>query len=484
MRTKPVQSKFCVKPRAFKAKGGQGVQKDIYRAYEHGYREDILLRRLYLKFRIRVQALIRTALAHTFPRLHYVVGLVVVCCMSASAIAAPSVFKGGHAKGRFLLITLPDDSRYLDAVDTPAVDLDGVVRLRFDWGTDKVSLKADYQMITRNGDSVILARDLSGVVTIPHPVTNDARRFFDLTHIISQDDDSFLVQCLDRLYVDAVGSNVVARVGRQVVSWGNGLIYTPMDFLNPFDPSTVDKEYKTGDDMVYGQYLRQRGDDVQAVWVVRRDYQGEVTDDVDTVSAKYHGFAGDKEYDLLLAEHYDDYILGVGGITNLGGAIWRGDVMVTETQTETVTSLVTNLTYSWVNGGHNINGILEYFFNGFGQNDGDYSPAALAANPDLVERIVRGELFTLGRHYIAASTLIEVTPLWLLTPNVFFNISDGSSMVQLVSTYDFAQNARFLFSMGIPLGASGTEFGGIDSAIDGEQLSTGINLFAQLAWYF
>jgi hypothetical protein len=246
----------------------------------------------------------------------------------------------------------------------------------------------------------------------------------------------------------------------------------------------VDKEYKTGDDMVYGQYLRQSGDDVQAVWVVRRDAEGEVTDDVDTVSAKYHGFIGDKEYDLLLAEHYDDFILGIGGITNLGGAIWRGDVMLTETQTETVTSLVTNLSYSWVGGGHNINGILEYFFNGFGQSDGDYSPAALAANPDLVERYLRGELFTLGRHYIAASALIEVTPLWLLTPNVFFNLSDGSAMVQLFSTYDFQQNTRFLVSLGIPFGASGTEFGGIDSAIDGEQLSTGLNLFAQLAWYF
>ncbi len=411
-------------------------------------------------------------------------GLILACFLSVSVVAAPPAFRGGHLKAQFLLNTLPDDSLFLDSIDTPATDLNSDLRLKFNWSTDKVSLNADYQLITRQGDSIVLARDLSGAVTIPNPVSNDNFRLFDLTHVISEDENSFLVHRLDRLFVDATGKQAVARVGRQAVSWGNGLIYTPMDFFNPFDPATVDKEYKTGDDMLYGQYLNQNGDDLQAVWVVRRDSEGEVSSDVDSVSAKYHGFAGDKEYDLLLAEHYEDFILGVGGITNVGSAIWRGDITLTETQTDTVTSVVTNLSYSWVGWGHNISGVLEYFYNGFGQSNGDYSPTALAANPDLVDRYARGELFTLGRHYIAASALIEVTPLWLLTPNVFLNASDGSSLVQLVSSYDFKQDWLFLTALSIPIGPPGTEFGGIDSGIEGKQLSTGLNLFAQLAWYF
>jgi len=411
-------------------------------------------------------------------------GLILASFLSVSVVAAPPAFTGGHLKAQFLLNTLPDDSLFLDSIDTPATDLNSDLRLKFNWSANKVSLNADYQLITRQGDSIVLARNLSGAVTVPNPVSNDDFRLFDLTHVISEDENSFLVHRLDRLFVDVTSTQAVARVGRQAVSWGNGLIYTPMDFFNPFDPATVDKEYKTGDDMLYGQYLKQNGDDLQAVWVVRRDGEGEVSSDVDSVSAKYHGFAGDKEYDLLLAEHYDDIILGIGGITNVGGAIWRGDITLTETQTDTVTSVVTNLSYSWVGWGHNISGVLEYFYNGFGQSDGDYSPTALAANPDLVDRYARGELFTLGRHYIAVSALIEVTPLWLLTPNVFFNASDASSMVQLVSSYDFKQDWQFLAALSIPIGPSGTEFGGIDSGIDGKQLSTGLNLFAQLAWYF
>ena len=44
-----------------------------------------------------------------------------------------------------------------------------------------------------------------------------------------------------------------------------------MDVFNPFDPAAVDKEYKTGDDMLYGQYLLNNGNDMQGVAMVRRN---------------------------------------------------------------------------------------------------------------------------------------------------------------------------------------------------------------------
>ena len=129
-------------------------------------------------------------------------------------------------------------------------------------------------------------------------------------------------------------------------------------------------------------------------------------------------------------------------------------------------------------------GILEYFYNGFGIDDGNYSPEVLADNPELVERILRGELFTLGRHYIAASAMVEITPLWLLTPNVFLNASDGSLLAQLVSSYDVKQDIQILAALGLPVGSEGTEYGGIDSGIPGKPLSFGASLFVQLAVYF
>ena len=413
-----------------------------------------------------------------------VVLFVISCGCSASGNADTKLFKGGHAKYLFLLNTFPDDSLFLDYIDTPSVDHFGDLRLKFGGQKGRVKLVADYQLLAGKGDGFTLSSSLPGNILVQERIPTDRFRLMDLTHVISEDSDSAVAHRLDRLYVDLTSTNAVARIGRQAVSWGNGLIYTPMDFFNPFDPAAVDKEYKTGDDMLYGQYLRQNGDDAQAVWVFRRDLAGEVTSDVDSIAAKYHGFAGEREYDLLIAEHFDDNIFGIGGITNLGGAVWRGDITLTDTQTDTVFSLVTSLSYSWIGWGKNVSGILEYFYNGFGIADGNYSPAALASNPDLVERIARGELFTLGRNYVAASAMVEITPLWLLTPNVFINVSDGSLLAQLVSSYDFRQDWRILAAFSLPVGPAGTEFGGIDSRVPGKTLSTGLNLFAQLAWYF
>lgn len=419
----------------------------------------------------------------------YAILILLNCALISSAVANNDWFKGGHTKYRFLLNTLPENSLLLDYVDTPMIDHNGDLRLLFDWQKDKVSLVADYQLIAQHGDSLTLAKNLPGSAIITDPIADDDNRLFDLTHVISEGNNSALTHRLDRLYAEYAGTDAVGRFGRQAISWGNGLIYTPMDFINPFDPSAIDKEYKTGDDMLYGQYLQQNGNDLQAVWVFRRDINGDVTNDVNTIAAKYHGFAGSREYDLLLAQHYDDYIIGIGGLTDIGGAIWRGDITLTRVnnslaKTENVASLVTSLSYSWISWSHNISGVIEYFYNGFGQNNGDYSPAALASNPGLVKRIIRGELFTLGRHYLVASAMVEMTPLWLLTPNVFVNTSDGSFLAQLATTVDLKQDWQLLAAISVPVGAAGTEYGGIESGIAGKQLSTELNVFAQLAWYF
>ena len=80
--------------------------------------------------------------------------------------------------------------------------------------------------------------------------------------------------------------------------------------------------------------------------------------------------------------------------------------------------------------------------------------------------------------------MIEVTPLFRLTPNLFVNLEDPSALVQVVAQYDWRQNLQVLAALNIPAGSDGTEYGGIESPIDGLYLSTDASLFAQLAWYF
>jgi len=392
----------------------------------------------------------------------------------------------GHTKLRAVGQSYPQDSLYRDLLGSEALDVSGDLRLNFESSTDRFSFDAAYQLIGATGDNVRLGQTAPPGSFVSFPsLPNDKRRWFDLTDIISESSDTVLLQRLDRLWVGYTSEKTVVRFGRQALSWGNGLFFAPMDLVNPFDPAAIDTEYKAGDDMLYLQYLRDSGDDVQGAYVVRRNL---LTGDVDaadaTAAVKYHGFAGEVEYDLLVAQDYDDAVLGIGGGRDIGGAVWRADVVVTRADNEAVWQFVTNLSYSWTWGGRNMSGAVEYYFDGFGQHAGDYDPASLAGNPALVERLLRGETFNLGRNYLAGSVLIEMTPLWTLTPTALVNLADPSALLQLVTNYSLADNMVLLASLNVPVGPNGSEYGGIDTGIPGLYLSSGPGLFAQFAWYF
>jgi len=394
---------------------------------------------------------------------------------AAAASAADNLEFGGHGKLRAAAAALPGDSAFRELLGSHALDASGELRAKLAVGGGRWSFAADYQLVALDWDSLAVTAALPG----------DRRRYLDLTSVVTESEQRALLHRLDRLSLSYTGERVVVRAGRQALSWGNGMFYAPMDLVNPFDPTAVDTEYKAGDDMLYAQVLRGNGDDLQFAYVARRDpVTGDAGAATATTALKYHGLAGDHEFDILLARHYEDDIAALGGSLTLGGAIARGDLVATRTGDDTVWQFVGNLTYSWVGFGRNMSGAFEYHFNGFGQHDGRYSPAELVGNPDLLARLDRGESFVLGRHYLAASVAVEVTPLWNLTPMVFANLEDPSGLLQLVSSYSLADDMTLLASIALPAGPGGSEFGGPESGVDGRYLSRGASVFLQFAWYY
>ncbi len=410
--------------------------------------------------------------------------LLLVLAGAAAADDGPYRF-GGHTKLRFVGTSFPSESLLRPLAGRRSLDLEGDLRLTFDAASGRWTFDADYQLIGLYGDRVEYTRDLPPAVSLFGPrLPGDARRLFDFTTVMHDRDKSAALHRLDRFWAGYASEKAVIRVGRQAISWGNGLFYAPMDLVNPFDPAAIDTEYKAGDDMLYVQYLQDSGNDVQGAVVVRRNpMDREIEREQATVAAKYHGFAGAAEYDLLVAEHYDDVVVGVGGTYSLGGAVLRGDLVVTDTDRDRYMQLVANWSYSWTWRGRNMSGALEYFFNGFGQHDGRYDPQSLVGNPDLLARVARGETFALGRHYVAGSVLVEMTPLWTFTPTLLANVDDPSGMLQFVTSFSLSDNMTFLGSLNLPLGKNGSEFGGIESD-PGQYLARGPGVFAQLAWYF
>ena len=392
---------------------------------------------------------------------------------------------GGHLKYQFTGTTFPENSVFREPLGESATGHAAELRLKLSGNSGKWDFNADYQFLVIYSDLLGASRELPLLPGSGANVISDDRRWFDLTHDIEDSGKKAVVQRLDRLSLGYTGNKTVLRFGRQAISWGNGLVFTPMDVFNPFDPAAVDKEYKTGDDMLYGQYLFDSGNDLQGVAIVRRDpVTGKTESDQSSLAAKYHAFIGTNEVDLLAARHYGDSILGIGGILSVGGSVWRGDLTWTDTGEDTFVSGVASISYSWVLGGRNWSGVLEYYHNGFGVQGDDYSLTVLAQHPELLKRIERGELFTLGRNYIVASATVEITPLFNLVPNFFVNLGDPSGLIQLVAQYDWQQDIQLLGALNIPAGPDGSEYGGIDGPVPGSFFSNDASLFAQFAWYF
>ena len=393
---------------------------------------------------------------------------------------------GGRISPQIVVTTYPGDSAFEDVFGSSSVDSAVDARVVFGAQNDRWSFDADYQLVGLYADTLEFTRELPLELQILFPhLPTDRTRLFDLTHVFTDSGKTAAYQRLDRLAVGYASDHLVMKFGRQAITWGNGLVYNVMDIFNPFDPAAVDKEYKTGDDMLYGQYLYSSGNDLQGVMVFRRDpFTEEVEADQGSLAFKYHHMASISEYDALVAKHYGDTLVGAGANVSIGGAVWRGDAVVTFTDDDTVPSLVTSLSQSWTWGGTNFSGLAEYFYNGFGRSDGCYSFECLSENPELLERVARGELFTLGRHYLALSAMIEVTPLFLLTPNIFVNVTDPSALVQVVFQNDLRENLLLWSAIKVPVGSSGTEFGGAATEIPGVYLSSGPSASVQLVWYW
>jgi hypothetical protein len=395
---------------------------------------------------------------------------------------------GGHLKYQYTFTDYPASAVAALLGDDPASDhsLDG--RLKAEWRGAGFDFIAHYEVLALAGDSVATRQALnaaglqrSGTV---NGLPDDRQRLFNLTDVFVDDSRASAVQRLDRLSVGYTSGSATLRFGRQAVSWGNGLVFQVLDFVNPFSPIAIDKDYKTGEDMLYGQWQWAGQGDAQLMLLPRRDA---LTHDLDHEQAsnavKAHVRAGQFDVDMLAARHYDQTLLGFGVVHSVGGAVWRLDALHTSVpEQQDVWSLVTNLDYSWVLFGKNMYGFAEYYRNGFGSaRESGYLPA----DPELTARLLRGEVFTLGRDYATLGVQVELSPLVNIFANVIQNLNDASRYLQLRGVYDWRQNTQFMAGLNLPGGETGSEYGGIPvPSPPGGTLAPGRSLYLRATHYF
>jgi hypothetical protein len=410
--------------------------------------------------------------------------------LAALAASAPVVADdwnfGGHIKYQYTYTDIRADDINAVLGSNPARDHGLDFRLKTGNRAGPWDFAADYELLAVAGDTLEARRRMAAAgVPMIHTVTglpDDRRRLFDLTHETTDRNRLAAVQRLDRLYLGYSTARQSLRFGRQAVSWGNGLVFQPLDFVNPFSPIVIDKDYKTGDDMLYGQWLVGAKDDVQAIVLPRRDPDTDhVESNQSSFAVKYRSRLSGFDLDMLAARHFGENLAGVGVVKSVGGAVWRLDLSYSDLEHGNASSLVTNMDYSWIWGGKNVYGYVEYFRNGVGEpNRENYAtPGA-----ELSGRIARGELFTLARDYAVLGLQVEFTPLFNMYANLIANLDDGSQYLQLRGMYDWMQNVQLMAGVNLPSGNRGTEYGGVPVAGTSSFASAAKSVYLRGAYYF
>jgi hypothetical protein len=221
-----------------------------------------------------------------------------------------------------------------------------------------------------------------------------------------------------------------------------------------------------GDDMVLGQFYIGRHEG-QVLYAPRRDARsGELRDSQSSYAGKLHLSLDALETELMAARHYDDHIVAWGATGDLGNAAWRLNAVYTfvneEYRQNDFLQAMTNLDYAWVWGGKNVYGLLEFYYNGLGRSD-DY--ASTLSEPYTRDRLSRGDLFTLGRYYMAGLLQFELHPLLHNDWTVIVNLEDPSGLVLPQLLWDVTTNTQIILGAQWHWGAGDTEYGGFDTSL-------------------
>lgn len=257
---------------------------------------------------------------------------------------------------------------------------------------------------------------------------------------------------LYRGWVGVEGERGVLRLGRQRIAWGTGKIWNPIDVLNPYQPTSVERDQRRGVDAAYARVslgdlsqaeavwaprdawtehallarLRSnaRGWDASVVggklglstgaWMAGGDFAGELWD------GTLHG-----EWSYTHPERRQDYWkAGLGWDYTFDPAAWPG---LRETQL-----------------------VVEYLHNGAGETDwrkyrfGD---------------VLSGREVVVGRHYSGVSIAKDVHPLLKLEVVWLTNLVDGSTFANPSLTWNALEDLYLSAGLQRFGGPRRTEFG-------------------------
>ena len=354
-------------------------------------------------------------------------------------------------KSRYDDIWRNSDPRSSELID---VRLNGEIRenqFRFVLQGESITISGAMLNANVNGGGA-----LPGIA--PISFLSDGSRLFDLSSYSIEDSKLISLQRIDRAYMEYSTERFVLRIGRQAYTVGNGLVFQAIDLFAPFSPVEIDRDYKTGEDILYIESILNDNVSLEVLTVPRRE-NGDVTFDAGSYGAILHYNLPQFSTNVqgLSALHRGEWNYGIGSSTSISDSVVRFDILATRTEDgEWRESFLFNVDTSWTFWEHNTYGFIEYYHNGFGSEQGLYSEMP----EETLQRFVAGDVYVTGTDFLSAGVRVELHPLIQIVLTEIYALQDGSAFHQAQLQYDFLQDATLTFGLNIPTGGRGSEFGG------------------------
>jgi hypothetical protein len=232
---------------------------------------------------------------------------------------------------------------------------------------------------------------------------------------------------IDMLYFKQMFDFGEVTLGRQVISWGVGRIWQPLDLFNPINPANFSKFEKDGADAISAIIYLGMFSDLELVYNFRENWE----------DANFGGrFRTNYEmFDLsLMLGYFDDQsVVGSSFSGDLYGAGVRGEGIFSYNSDHPDSSffrVILGADYQFT---PEFYALIEYLYNGEG-TDCRYCYE--------IERLFKGEILNVARHYLAAQSTYKIHPLVNVNLGGSMNLNDQSAYINLSVAYDFLEDFK------------------------------------------
>lgn len=232
---------------------------------------------------------------------------------------------------------------------------------------------------------------------------------------------------IDMLYFKQMFDFGEATIGRQVISWGVGRIWQPMDLFNPINPANFSKFEKDGADALSAIIYLGMFSDIEIVYNFRDEWN----------KANYGGRlrTNYEMFDISIMSGYFDNSGVIGGSFSgdvLGAGV-RGEGIfsfVSDNADSNYVRLILGADYQFT---PDLYALIEYLYNGEG-TDCKYCYQ--------IERLFKGEILNVSKHYLAAQTNYRLHPLVNLNIGGNINLNDRSGYTNISLAWDCLENLK------------------------------------------